>query len=364
MLNINVSSTKKKYSGLQILRFVAASFVVIAHAILNSIENWSDALFLRKFAYSFGEVGVIVFFGVSGFIMVTTRYESFGSAKHSFDFILSRFIRILPIYAIATTLQYINKSHLGGVYNPLNYIKSIFFIPYIGDGGLYRPILGQGWTLNYEMFFYLVFAISLYLTKIKGLLLSILLFVSLAFLQDFNISDNIVLKFYTNHILLYFICGMLVAITMKKYNTAIPRIYLPMLVVILLMFFSSALSIASGLYHVIPKNSSLLLSLIVVFFCVYASASCQPNHHRWFQAVLERLGDASYSTYLFHGFFLGAMKFLLKQYIGEGQYWGILFFTLFCIVGANLTGLFTYTFVETQVSSILNKQYHKLRTGK
>ena len=152
---------KVKYSAIQILRFVAASFVIVDHGILAIIRNGTNIPYLEKYYYSFGDVGVFVFFGISGFIMVTTRYESFGSVRSSVDFMLSRIIRLLPIYAIATTLKYINKCHAGDECNFIYYIKSLLFIPYIAEmETLYRPTIRQGWTLNYEMFFYLVFAIS------------------------------------------------------------------------------------------------------------------------------------------------------------------------------------------------------------
>ena len=354
MLN---KKTKVIYSGLQILRFVAASFVVIDHAILQVTLNWSAIPKLQKYAYLFGEVGVIVFFGISGFIMVTTRYESFGKLKSSIDFMLSRTIRILPIYAIATTLQYINKFRLGGDYNFINYIKSILFIPYISsENGLYRPILGQGWTLDYEMFFYLIFAISLSLPRTKGLFLSILVFLVLASFNDANIDYSIVLRFYTNHILLYFICGMLVGIVIKYHYNSINKLFYPMILVVLLMLITVILK------PITDPTLYLCLSLIIVFICVYVCANCQPNRRGRFQTLLGRLGDASYSTYLFHGFFLGASK-SLAHHIGDGQYVNVIVFVIFCIVGANLIGLFTYNFVELTVTGYVNKHYKKLKTG-
>ena len=351
------SVIKVKYSAIQILRFVAASFVIVDHGILAIIRNGTNIPYLDKYAYSFGDVGVFVFFGISGFIMVTTRYESFGSVRSSVDFILSRIIRLLPIYAIATTLKYINKCHAGDECNFIYYIKSLLFIPYIAEmETLYRPIIGQGWTLNYEMFFYLVFAISLSLPRVRGLVLSVSLFLALASLQSFNVWDNIIFKFYANHILLYFICGMLVAVTMKHLNLKVAKLFTPMLLVVILMLVSVLIPVY------IAEEYQLFLNLIIVFVCVYACANCQPVHRGKLQFIWERLGDASYSTYIFHGFFLSATKFISKR-IGDGQYEATLFFVVFCVIGANLTGLLSYTYLELPIGSFLNKYYRKFKAG-
>lgn len=345
----------KKYSGIQILRFIAASFVVIDHSFVTVVRNWSDMEQPIQAAHTFGDVGVIVFFGISGFIMVTTRYESFGSIKKSIDFMFSRILRILPIYAIATTLQYFNKMNSGGEYNFVNYLKSLLFIPYIGTGGHFRPILGQGWTLNYEMFFYLVFALSLCLTRIKGIFLSIVFLLIVVGFNGENLGDNKVFSFYMNHILLYFICGMLVALATKHFDIKISNFLLPMLFVVLLMVVSVALKLVTTV------NFFLFLSLIFVFVCVYVSATCRSsNQSGMFQTMLEHLGDASYSTYLFHGFFIGAAK-IISTKINEPQYGVALIFVVFCILGSNLTGLFVYRFVELPVTNFSNRHYRKLK---
>lgn len=338
----------KKYEAIQILRFVAATFVVIDHAISTVIQNWSNAPQLSPIAWSFGEAGVIVFFGISGFIMASTQYESFGSTDKSIDFLLRRIIRIVPIYAIATTIEYIHKMHAGADYNFLNYIRSLLFIPYIGEGGLYRPILGQGWTLNYEMFFYLVFAVSLSLSRPMGFLLSIAGFTLLAALSGTVTVNNVTATFYLNHILLYFICGMVVAVVKKHHDRTTDKLLSPMLLLMLLMVITAALNV------ILKEPYFLLASLISVFICVYACASCVPTRSNKIQAALERLGDASYSTYLFHGFSLGAIRFLSNR-IGNSEYTIAIIFVIFSILVANFAGLVIFTFVELPISRFLKR---------
>ena len=83
------------------------------------------------------------------------------------DFLIKRFARIWPIYAVVTLCYAFVR--LGGwsVFDNrvvLGHIAhSLLFLP-VGNGpppGFGRPVLEVGWTLNYEMYFYFVFGISL-----------------------------------------------------------------------------------------------------------------------------------------------------------------------------------------------------------
>ena len=54
-----------------------------------------------------------MFFGISGFIMASTQYESFGGVDRSVSFFWRRILRIVPIYTVATTIEYLHRMHLG-----------------------------------------------------------------------------------------------------------------------------------------------------------------------------------------------------------------------------------------------------------
>jgi exopolysaccharide production protein ExoZ len=82
-----------RLDGLQWGRAIAAVLVVLCHAILHPLPEPSAlALYL-------GDVGVTIFFIISGFIMVTT------TGRSSFDqslFMKRRIIRVVPLYYLAT----------------------------------------------------------------------------------------------------------------------------------------------------------------------------------------------------------------------------------------------------------------------
>jgi len=171
---------KNTLVSIQGLRCIAASCVVIAHCIINLYEKGAvlHGVYL-EFAITIGGVGVNIFFTISGFIMVYNSFHSFGSSDAATDFFSRRLLRIVPLYLIATSFQFLNKFGTSPIYDVKHLIYSIFFIPYIGEGGNFRPVLGVGWTLNLEMFFYLIFAMSLLVPRALGFTLSILILSSL-----------------------------------------------------------------------------------------------------------------------------------------------------------------------------------------
>ena len=99
----------------------------------------------------------------------------------------------------------------GVVLTPEHVVKSLFFIPHFYPGMPTRiwPLLLPGWTLNYEMVFYLVFAIALLLPRRLMIPLIGALFataVAAGFIFDF---DSAVGLFYTEFLILEFVAGMM-----------------------------------------------------------------------------------------------------------------------------------------------------------
>src|SRR5262249_39672775 len=149
------SAVPATLDSLQALRAVAALSVVLYH--IDFIGR--------------GAFGVDIFFVLSGFIIC---HVTAADRQH---FLLKRLIRIVPLYwartlvvcalalAAPRLLQTTSDSWMG-------LLKSLFFIPYEKESGRVYPVLFLGWTLNYEMFFYVVFSIALALRPALAPLLS------------------------------------------------------------------------------------------------------------------------------------------------------------------------------------------------
>src|ERR1700730_5914930 len=132
--------------NIQSLRALAALSVAYFHTDFGGIR--------------FGSFGVDVFFVISGFIMAQICQTD------SSHFFLRRLVRIVPLYWALTLLIFgLAKFAPWLVYRaPADWAdlaRSLFFVPYQNKSGLVQPELFLGWTLNYEMFFYVNVALAL-----------------------------------------------------------------------------------------------------------------------------------------------------------------------------------------------------------
>jgi peptidoglycan/LPS O-acetylase OafA/YrhL len=155
---------RKNYFCLQALRAVAAALVVVHH----SITMWLDGVIRRPGAtqWSNGAAGVDIFFVISGFVMAISLPGLAGKPNKAGLFLWRRLTRIVPLYWAAITLSIAGTemspaSAVKAALTPWRIACSYFFIPSRDAAGKMFPIVGVGWTLNYEMFFYLLFAAAL-----------------------------------------------------------------------------------------------------------------------------------------------------------------------------------------------------------
>jgi len=159
---------RPKLAWIQALRGIAVILVVLTHARYFFLDTpafpLADQLLLP------GAMGVDLFFVISGFIMVYTTRRVAGTPHDALDFLLRRFARIWPLYALAT-FAWLTVDHrgLGWLSNwpPFrNLLLSLSFQPVNLENPLYfSASLPLGWTLNFEMYFYLVFGLCLLLGR-------------------------------------------------------------------------------------------------------------------------------------------------------------------------------------------------------
>lgn len=161
---------------LQLLRGVAALMVVMFHARIYEAQSPSNAF--ATWLTGSGAAGVDLFFCISGFVMVYTTQTA--KARHPADFVIKRLCRVVPSYTVATILFVLAMQMVGLVFGfhdpnyrfaPEQIVKSLLFIPLMltakenvmwGSAALH-----VGWTLNYEMYFYAVFAGSLLFRRFR-----------------------------------------------------------------------------------------------------------------------------------------------------------------------------------------------------
>jgi exopolysaccharide production protein ExoZ len=157
-----VIEKSQRFDWLQALRGLAALGGVLAHVRLQfpNTPLWETAdVWLRG-----GESGVDLFFVISGFIMIHTIGDDRGGLLSAMTFAIKRLARIWPAYAVVTLavgFLFYRGALFSDAANLRALINSLAFVPNAYDKFYGHQIVAQGWTLNYEMYFYLVLALCL-----------------------------------------------------------------------------------------------------------------------------------------------------------------------------------------------------------
>jgi exopolysaccharide production protein ExoZ len=265
--------------GIQYLRGIAALMVVVHHArhYFPHVESWS----------SFGSRGVDIFFVISGFIMAhaTQGYRSDHRLAQAGGFLLKRFVRVVPLYWLA--LLWTDKREFlnGGV--TTDSMKDFVFAPHfhpVYTDSIF-PSLVPGWTINYEMFFYALFAVSMLFGRRRFVVL-IAAMASLVLLGIVPWSSAAAI-FYTSSVLLEFLFGIGIYFLLRR---RLPSVARPLLILITLVGF--ALLAIDNSDAARGYLDGPCAALIVGSTVLWA----QGLKIGWLRAV----GDASYSIYLFH----------------------------------------------------------------
>jgi peptidoglycan/LPS O-acetylase OafA/YrhL len=186
------------------------------------------------------------------------------------------------------------------------------FIPFEKSAGRIYPVYYLGWTLNYEVFFYLVFAISLLICHHMRVYIcsaAICLLVLLGYCAD-SASENPVVYFYTQPIMLDFVLGMLTAAFRDQITEIVCRAKpIPWLILALGVagLFGASYVFPNGPSAFAPPTNTFLIfgmpsSLIVMAAVLLEGVK---TNKAWRPFI--RIGDASYSIYLSHFFVIAAI---------------------------------------------------------
>jgi exopolysaccharide production protein ExoZ len=270
----------------QALRGIAALAVVVLHVLMVTVfadrEGPPYGLWLMASA-------VDVFFIVSGFVMVVSAANRRPTVR---EFLWARVLRIVPLYWLAMALYLPIIAGLGQGLPPWHEaLRSYLFIPYVRSGsGLPYPMLGIGWTLNYEMMFYLVFGATLLLGRRLQVLAIAVFFAGLvasrAVLTDLDAAS---LRL-TSPLLFEFVGGMVLGLWLPRLSRAPLALGLAMI--------AAAVAVAAAGFFVDVKVPRFVQFGGPAFLLVAGCLVVQ--RHLVVPRLLMVLGAASYSLYLFH----------------------------------------------------------------
>lgn len=362
---------ESRLDSIQVLRGLAALYVTVYH--LKDVMKADDPF--RKeidFFFASGPAGVSLFFVISGFIMVYITRHARTSVSDVLVFLRRRLIRIWPAYAIVTLAYCFLQSRMTiSPEWPTELAKSLVFVPL---GNFPAPffgyaILNVGWSLNYEVYFYLIIALSMLFARARWLVFLLIVLVTLvgipAWFGSFTFKADKTanlgipyLNMITNPIIWNFVSGVVAGLI---YNHAasrrrlsawlgIPMVAPTMLTIALWQFLSGFLG---GFGPFEWGMGSAAIFFVFVFH--------YENKIQRFPAWLTRLGDISFSIYLLHVPVVVGLEFFFRRLglpaFAEGIALFLLSLSLTCIA-ANLS----YELLEIRLSSALRDWLHPGRS--
>jgi peptidoglycan/LPS O-acetylase OafA/YrhL len=350
--------TKNRYAFADGLRGLAALWVVLYHLLHGDHVTQLSTFIgqtLTAVLFEYGNLGVPVFFVLSGFVMaVTTNAKMMGLANSS-KFMFRRLVRLSPPYyfsvflsliAIYVKMRYVDNSI--EFPNIPNIISHLFYLQeFLG----YKEINIVFWTLCYEIQFYLVFSLILFLASrfeqkslehslilVSFTLLGILWFTLHHYagsLDTYVNTHKLFLRYW------YAFCAGAVA------GWAITRKH-------------KAFQIYAALFYIITLLAGILKSDP---FAVTAGITALAIHlalhfnkmDSWLNfKYLQLLGLISYSLYLVHNILLGIIARVIRKFLHFGVIADTVVLTT-CLAACLLFAYLMYVIIEKPVIKISQK---------
>jgi exopolysaccharide production protein ExoZ len=353
LTNPSIGDTRRtELVSIQYLRALAALGVVLCHASISLLDKAQSLL-----PFGAGSAGVDLFFVISGFIMY---YTTANRTMTTGEFYLKRLIRIFPLYfAVSSAAFFLARLAPSATrtFSPhlYDYVRSILFVPFYSTMSqgvdsltpLMRPEVGQGWTLNYEVFFYFLFGLSLYLPRRYRMRAFVALFLLLTAIGALFHPSSAILSTYTDSLLLEFVLGVLIGhFLIRNLPRSVMTIGISMLTV------GGIASVAIQMFATVSLPRVIAYGLPAA--CLVALALWLEHKHlvpKVWAFVL--LGDASYSLYLLHGFVLAILRRVWARYSNVNLVSTHIVFVLVSTIAAEIVAVAVFTYAERPTTRIL-----------
>lgn len=318
-------SSETLYS-VQYLRAAAAMAVVLYHISALSQVTWG--LDPERIDHV-GAAGVDLFFVISGFVMamIVARPGEFDGR----EFWIRRIARVVPAYWVITFLVFALAWFMPSLFNSTTadlytLLASLSFVALDHGDGSTAPLLVVGWTLNYEVFFYAIVALTAGLFGDRKLIGTSAVLASLVGLGQVFKPADLTLAFYTDPILLEFVFGIAVYRSWPRTGQAAPSLARLAIFVIgallLIAQWERPVGDLRMLFWGVPSAAVLYGGLGVLTFR---------------SPLLARLGDWSYALYLTHVFVVTLyIKHVISAVTTVELSWPVhyLIMTIFTVLGA------------------------------
>ena len=301
-----------QYASIQVLRGIA-SLVVFYHHLTGNVAKVLGFESPHQF-FSFGFCGVDLFFIISGFIIYKTSSNypiDFDSFK---NYLKKRFTRVFPIYWIVvlpillTSFLFLKSNY---TFTIAEILKTLLLVPH------HNAINAVSWTLSYELYFYLIFSLTLlnrFALIIPIVIISLTIFNSITHQFGSGLLHQTDWYFYFSPFNFDFLIGVLIAKYLKTNFLNLNLTIISIVVgIIFLVFFG--MSVQDDV-----SNRRILIFAIPSTIFVISFINLEKQFSVKFPHWLIKIGDASYVLYLIHfPIIILATKFLKKYIHGNNS---------------------------------------------
>jgi exopolysaccharide production protein ExoZ len=316
----------EKLRSIQVLRGIAACAVVVLHAYPDAQAPIGNA--------GYGAAGVDLFFVISGFIMA-----SVSQGRTPGEFLGDRLWRIYPLWWVAV-LPWLFMVPRGGTF----IVSSLTLWPIYG-AGYYVPVLKVGWTLSFELLFYLSMTLAIATRA------AIPLAAYGLFLIGALTTSSSLLHFVGNPMALEFLMGVVIA--------SLPRrSALGLLIPVGLALFAMTSPDTGNVEASLRPQAAVWRVLtwgVPAAMIVWGAISLERLFRRRLFDVPVVLGDASYSIYLFHPVIAHGLAFAwpirLALAIGAGWAMHLLVERRLLAARRSLPTIFTKLLTKSEVKA-------------
>jgi exopolysaccharide production protein ExoZ len=318
-----------------------ASLMVVWHHSLTQVPAAIEFIRLPEF----GTSGVDLFFVISGFIMIVTTTQK---PLTPWQFFELRIVRVVPLYWLVTLLMIgcaivAPAAFKTLMFSPAAVAKSLFFVPYhsLSFPGEIWPVLVPGWTLNYEMFFYAIFALTLALPVGIRMIWLVVILCALVVTGRLLQPTNPIAFVYTSPLLLEFGQGAIIGYLWIRKGLAVG-------------IATSLAAVVVGLWMLFNRGdlwgySQMVGATLTVIGCMHAWIRA------WDSRFLLEMGNASYSIYLTHLFTLGAMRVVWVRLVPHASLSMAMAFMITALAVCAAVGWICYRWIEKPLTKHLRR---------
>ena len=343
----------RRIVSIQVCRGLAALLVVFTH--IEGIETKYFAVnHLRLFRY--GDLGVDLFFVISGVVIASVSAGKFGHPRGACIFLYHRLARIFPVFWIYTTLTlvayFITLQTIAGRFN---IVASYLLIP-----NHLPMLLLQGWTLSFELYFYLIISLLLFLApeRIVPWLLA-LWGVSVILLKlHIGLSPHPIIQLLISPSVCEFLAGWILFRIYRRSQlhpaAGIFVLAASLALLIAVIFQYDPSSIADH-----PWRRPILYGSFATLF-LFGALELERTKLIHYLPFFASIGDWSYSIYLSHVLVLNLIARLVAPSLSYPAAMALIL--VVGITAVLLIGYLSYTWIERPLLALLHRPAPSPRT--